>query len=444
MGCGGRADELRARLSQLRAEELEIEAELCALEAAQQDATRGQQGDGGKLSREEIQRYSRQLLIPEIGTRGQLCLRNSAVLVVGTGGLGSPCALYLAAMGVGTLGLVDHDTVDHSNLHRQIAHTSASCDSGAHKVVSARMALSRLNPLCRVRTHDMLLDSSNAMETMRGYDVVVDATDNAATRYLINDACVLLGIPLVSGSAVRLDGQLTVYNYNGGPCYRCLFPVPPPPDAVATCSETGVLGIVPGVIGCLQALEVVKVLTGKKMDEAPGMLLFSYKSQPHFRAIKLRPRVATCAVCGDAPTIAGLVDYAAFCGSGPNDRAPDWTVLDDPSQRVSCTEFSAIQSRTDRRHLLLLDVRDEVQFDICSLPGALNIPADQLEQRRPELERAIGALDGGPVYAICRRGNLSQLAVKYVRDELGYAECYDIARGLIGWQEEVDHDFPAY
>ncbi|KAJ2712301.1 hypothetical protein H4R19_002824 [Coemansia spiralis] len=432
----GRAAELRARLGRLRAEELEIEAQLCALEDTLPPA-RSQQD---RLSRDEIGRYSRQLLLPEVGTGGQLRLRNSAVLVVGTGGLGSPCALYLAAMGVGTLGLVDHDTVDHSNLHRQIAHTTAACESAARKVVSAHAALARLNPQCRVRTHDLLLDSTNALDTLRGYDIVVDATDNAATRYLVNDACVLLGVPLVSGSAVRVDGQLTVYNYNGGPCYRCLFPAPPPADAVATCSEAGVLGVVPGIIGCLQALEVVKVLTGRKKDEAPGMLLFSYKSQPYFRAIKLRSRVPTCAVCGDAPTITELVDYVAFCGSGPSDSTPALDILDDPGQRVSCREYSAAM---DRPHLLL-DVRDETQFGICSLPGALNIPVGQLDGRRAELERAIRALDGAPVYAICRRGNDSQLAVQYIRSTLGYAECYDVARGLIGWQAEVDPEFPTY
>ncbi|KAJ2762578.1 hypothetical protein IWQ56_005012 [Coemansia nantahalensis] len=432
-----RAAELRARLGRLRAEELALEAELCALEAGQADERRSQQ-DG--LSRDEIQRYSRQLLLAEVGTGGQVRLRNSAVAVVGTGGLGSPCALYLAAMGVGTLGLVDHDTVDHSNLHRQIAHTTAACEGAARKVVSAHAALARLNPQCRVRTHDVLLESANALEILRGYDVVVDASDNAATRYLVNDACVMLGIPLVSGSAVRVDGQLTVYNYNGGPCYRCLFPTPPPAATVATCSETGVLGVVPGIIGCLQALEVVKVVTGRKEDEPPSMLLFSYKAHPHFRSIKLRGRVPTCAVCGDAPTVTGLVDYAAFCGAGPSDCPQTLDVLDDPSQRVSCREYSAAMGRPH----LLLDVRDEVQFAICSLPGALNVPLDRLDERRAELQRAIGALGGAPVYVVCRRGNDSQLAVRYIRDTLGYAACYDVGRGLIGWQAEVDPEFPTY
>ncbi|KAJ2805036.1 hypothetical protein H4R20_002257 [Coemansia guatemalensis] len=441
-----RAIELRARLAQLRKEELEIEAELCSLEMSHSATLQPplqSQGSSNVLSNEEIRRYSRQLLIPEVGTKGQRRLRDSAVLVIGTGGLGSPCALYLASMGVGTLGLVDHDTVDHSNLHRQIIHTEASC-AGAPKVVSAHMGLSRLSSLCNVRIHNVLLDSSNAKDIMNGYDVVVDATDNAATRYLINDACVLLGIPLVSGSAVRLDGQLTVYNYNGGPCYRCLFPTPPPVDTMAGCSETGVLGVVPGIIGCLQAMETVKLLTGRKMDEHPSMLLFSYASQPHFRSIKLRSRSAGCAVCGDSPTVTELVDYVAFCGSGPHDNAPSWSILDDPAQRISCKEFSAFRSTTPRKPHLLLDVRNEVEFEICSLPNSLNIPLDQFDRRQDELEKAIGDLDGGPVYALCRRGNFSQLAVRHIRDKLGYSECYDIARGLVGWQEEVDSNFPAY
>ncbi|KAJ2460517.1 hypothetical protein GGF42_000797 [Coemansia sp. RSA 2424] len=441
MDNSNRIRELKARLGRLRNEELEIMAELCALEAADSAVPAIKALAGDRLSLDEIRRYSRQLLIPEVGTKGQRQLRDSAVLVVGTGGLGSPCALYLAAMGVGTLGLVDHDTVDYSNLHRQIIHTEAAC--GVSKVTSACTGLSRLNPLCRIRTHDVLLDSANAKEIMQGYDLVVDATDNAATRYLINDACVMLNLPLVSGSAVRLDGQLTVYNYNGGPCYRCLFPTPPPVDAMASCSETGVLGVVPGVIGCLQAMEAVKVLTGRKAAEDPNLLIFSYKSQPHFRSIKLRSRKPTCAVCGDTPTVKELVDYAAFCGSGPNDNAPDWKILDDPSQRVSCTEYSRVANDSASKHLLL-DVRDELQFDICSLPNSLNIPIDQFDQRRDELEQAIREIDGAPVYAVCRRGNLSQLAVQYIRHKLGYERCYDIAKGLVGWQHEVDSDFPAY
>ncbi|KAJ2492132.1 hypothetical protein IWW37_001709 [Coemansia sp. RSA 2050] len=436
-----RIRQLRTRLSRIRNEELETMAELCALEATESTFTAPKDLADDKLSPEEVRRYSRQLLIPEIGTKGQRQLRDSSVLVVGTGGLGSPCALYLAAMGVGTLGLVDHDTVDYSNLHRQIIHTETAC--GSSKVVSARLGLLRLNPLCNVHAHNVLLDSSNAKGIMQGYDLVVDATDNAATRYLINDACVMLNIPLVSGSAVRLDGQLTVYNYNGGPCYRCLFPTPPPVDAMASCSETGVLGVVPGVIGCLQAMEVVKVLTGRKMAEDPNLLIFSYKSQPHFRSIKLRSRKPTCAVCGDIPTVRELVDYAAFCGSGPNDNAPDWKILDDPSQRVSCTEYYRVASDPTTKHLLL-DVRDETQFDICSLPNSLNIPIDQFDQRLDELERAIRELGGAPVYTVCRRGNLSQLAVVYIRQKLGYGQCYDIAKGLVGWQQEVDSGFPAY
>ncbi|KAJ2213375.1 hypothetical protein EV179_003884 [Coemansia sp. RSA 487] len=439
--------DLRSRLDRLRKEELEIEAELCALEALptasnSASSTRTHSQAKPKLSSAEIRRYSRQLLVPEIGTKGQLCLRNSSVLIVGTGGLGSPCAMYLAAMGVGTLGLVDHDTVDHSNLHRQIIHSDTAAGE-TPKVVSAHMGLARLNPLCNVRLHNVLLDSSNAMDIMRSYNVVVDATDNAATRYLINDACVMLGLPLVSGSAVRLDGQLTVYNYNGGPCYRCMFPSPPPVDAMANCSETGVLGIVPGIIGCLQAMEVVKVLTQRKKSEAPSMLIFSYRSQPHFQYIKLRPRKPTCAVCGDSPTVTELANYTAFCGAGPNDNAPDWKILKDLSQRISCKMFDKVVQTPGKKYLLL-DVREELEFDICSLPDSVNIPVDQFDRRRDELEKLLRDLDGAPVYTVCRRGNLSQLAVQYIREKLKYNECYDIARGLVGWQQEVDQDFPAY
>ncbi|KAJ2787577.1 hypothetical protein GGI15_000600 [Coemansia interrupta] len=434
--------ELRDQLRSLRKQELEIEAQILALEAEEPSAAKK---TGEKLSNEEIRRYSRQLLIPEVGTEGQLKLRNSSVLVVGTGGLGSPCALYLAAMGVGRLGLVDHDVVDKSNLHRQVLHTEASC--GVSKILSAVTSISRLSSLCETRVYDMLLDSSNARDIISGYDIVVDATDNAATRYLINDACVLSGIPLVSGSAVRLDGQLTVYNHNGGPCYRCLFPTPPAPDATANCSETGVLGVVPGVIGCLQAMEVVKLVTGRKVNEDPSLLLFSYRSQPHFRTVKLRARKPTCAVCGDEPTVTKLIDYVAFCGAGPNDDAPQWKLLEDPAHRISCEKYREIQNLSDTgvggKHLLL-DVRDEVQFTICQLPHSVNIPIDQFDSRRKELEEAVKALDGAPVYAVCRRGNLSQMAVQYIRDQLGYEQCFDIAGGLVAWQREVDAEFPAY
>ncbi|KAJ1725820.1 hypothetical protein LPJ53_000081 [Coemansia erecta] len=434
--------ELRDQLHSLRKQELEIEAQILALEAEEQSTA---QKASDRLTNEEIRRYSRQLLIPEVGTEGQLKLRNSSVLVVGTGGLGSPCALYLAAMGIGRLGLVDHDVVDQSNLHRQVLHTEASC--GFSKVLSAVTSISRLSSLCETKVYDVLLDSTNARDIIGGYDIVVDATDNAATRYLINDACVLSGIPLVSGSAVRLDGQLTVYNHNGGPCYRCLFPTPPAPDAMANCSETGVLGVVPGVIGCLQAMEVVKLATGRKVNEDPSMLLFSYRSQPHFRSVKLRGRKPTCAVCGDEPTVTKLIDYVAFCGAGPNDDAPQWKLLEDPTHRISCERYREVQDLSDAgvggKHLLL-DVRDEVQFTICQLPHSVNIPIDQFDTRRKELEEAVQSLDGAPVYAVCRRGNLSQMAVRYIRDQLGYEQCFDIAGGLVAWQREVDAEFPAY
>ncbi|KAJ1891971.1 hypothetical protein LPJ66_006618, partial [Kickxella alabastrina] len=190
------------------------------------------------------------------------------------------------------------------------------------------------------------------------------------------------------------------------------------------------------------AMEAVKVLTGRKKEETPNLLIFSYRSQPHFRSIKLRSRKPTCAVCGDAPTVTELVDYAAFCGAGPNDNVPEWSILSDPDQRISCKEYS--QLLTDSSRHLLLDVRDEVQFEICSLPNSLNIPMDQFDQRREELEKVVNDLGGAPIYTLCRRGNLSQLAVQYIRDNLGYKECYDIAKGLIGWQSDVDPDFPAY
>ncbi|OZJ05966.1 hypothetical protein BZG36_01257 [Bifiguratus adelaidae] len=214
-----------------------------------------------KLSNGEILRYGRQLILPNFGPKGQLKLRNASILIAGAGGLGSPAALYLGASGLGRLGIIDHDTVDTSNLHRQVIHTEDRV--GVNKAESAKMAIKQINSLCEVVAYDLLLDSSNALNIIRNYDVVIDATDNAATRYLLNDACVLAGKPLVSGSALRLDGQLTIYNYRGGPCYRCLYPTPPPPETVTNCADGGVLGIVPGIIGCLEALEAIKIITEK-------------------------------------------------------------------------------------------------------------------------------------------------------------------------------------
>ncbi|KAJ1967337.1 hypothetical protein IWQ62_001925 [Dispira parvispora] len=393
-----------------------------------------------RLTNPEIARYSRHLLLPEVGIPGQLQLRNAAVLVVGAGGLGAPCLLYLAAMGVGKLGIVDHDHVEVSNLQRQVIHTETRAQQGMSKGRSAQQAIRALNSNCRSEVYDTLLDSSNAMEIMTPYDVVVDATDNVPTRYLINDACVLLGKPLVSASALKLEGQLTVYHHQGGPCYRCLFPVPPPPETVTNCSEGGVLGVVPGVLGTLQALEVVKVLLGKT-SPTPSLLLFSAFSFPLFRSIKIRSRQSTCAICGDQPTITQLQDYVAFCQSQPVDQPLALQILG-TLNRVTCENYAQVRQSGDPH--ILLDVREPVEFAICHLPNAINIPWKVLPSQVERVQQyRQGSNEDLPIYVICRLGNDSQLATQHLLS-LGLTGVKDVIGGLRCWTTAVDPDFPVY
>ncbi|KAJ1985497.1 hypothetical protein H4R33_003999 [Dimargaris cristalligena] len=390
------------------------------------------------LNNPEIARYSRQLLLPEVGVQGQLSLRNASVLVVGAGGLGSPCILYLAAMGVGKIGVIDHDTVEISNLQRQVIHSESR--AGLSKARSARLAVHELNSDCHCIAYDLVFDYTVALSVAAEYDVVVDATDNVPTRYLVNDTCVLLGKPLVSASALKLDGQLTVYNYAGGPCYRCLFPVPPPPETVTNCSDGGVLGVVPGILGTLQALEVVKILTGVKAKEAPTLLLFSAFSSPTFRSIKIRGKQAHCAVCGTQPTITELQDYVAFCGSQPTDGPVHLNLLP-AGDRITCADYHTLR-QTGQPHLLV-DVREPVQYDICRLPGSLHVPWRDFAQRVPDILAAREAVSHQPIYIICRLGNDSQEAVLHLR-ERGVVDAKDIVGGLLEWHQSVDPTFPAY
>jgi adenylyltransferase/sulfurtransferase len=320
-----------------------------------------------QLSVEEVGRYGRQLILPEWGRRGQESVKANSVLIVGVGGLGCPCALYLAAAGIGRLGLLDYDRVELSNLHRQVLH----CENrvGVAKTESGRDAVKGLNSHVSVTTHTVLLDSTNALSILSQYDIIVDATDNVATRYLLNDGCVLLGKPLVSGSALRFEGQLTVYGWRGGPCYRCLFPSPPPPASVTNCSEGGVLGVVPGVIGSLQALEALKIASGMEPLYSQQLLLFDALGGG-FRTIRLRPRQPQCAVCGENPSITALIDYELFCGSRADDKEKRVDILD-PELRVSPQEYSKVVSG-GKPHLML-DVREEVEYQICHLPHSRSI-----------------------------------------------------------------------
>jgi adenylyltransferase/sulfurtransferase len=315
------------------------------------------------MNLDDYKRYGRQLILPIIGKPGQIKLKDASVLVVGAGGLGSPVILYLAAAGIGTLGIVDHDTVDVGNLHRQIIHDETRL--GINKAISAKEHAQQLNSTCTITAYDAYMTSDNALDIVQRYDVIVDCSDNVATRYLVNDVTVHLNKVLVSGSAIRTEGQVCVYHYQGGPCYRCLFPEPPPPETVTNCSDGGVLGPVCGVIGSLQAVQVIKVITDQEI--LPQLLMYSamHASVP-FRCVKLRGRNVKCAVCGDVPTIRTLVDSVQYCGTGGwNDRGDQLNLLK-AEERISCEEFHNVRKDSGQPYVLL-DVRNAVQFDICHL-----------------------------------------------------------------------------
>ncbi|XP_036605184.1 adenylyltransferase and sulfurtransferase MOCS3 [Trichosurus vulpecula] len=405
------------------------------------------------LSREEILRYSRQLVLPELGVRGQLRLAASSVLVVGCGGLGCPLAQYLAAAGVGRLGLVDHDVVELSNLHRQVLHGEAR--AGQAKAHSATAAIGRLNSAVQCVPYAEALTPATALDLVRRYDVVADCSDNVPTRYLVSDACVLAGRPLVSASALRLEGQLTVYHYQDGPCYRCVFPTPPPAETVTNCADGGVLGVVPGVLGCLQALEVIKIAAGLGPSYSGSLLLFDALGG-QFRCIRLRGRRSDCVVCGDQPTVTRLQDYEAFCGSSATDKCRSLQLLSQ-EERVSTAHYKRVLDAGEPH--LLLDVRPKVEVDICCLPHALHIPLSHLERRDVEsLELLRDAIRKGkqniqkgtlfPIYVICKLGNDSQKAVKVLQSlsikELDSFLARDIVGGLMAWATKIDPTFPQY
>ncbi|XP_052506881.1 adenylyltransferase and sulfurtransferase MOCS3 [Budorcas taxicolor] len=401
------------------------------------------------LSREEIRRYSRQLVLPELGMQGQLRLAAAAVLIVGCGGLGCPLAQYLAAAGVGRLGLVDYDVVEASNLARQVLHGEAL--AGRAKVFSAAAALRRLNSAVECVPYAQALTPATALDLVRRYDVVADCSDNAPTRYLVSDACVLAGRPLVSASALRFEGQLTVYHYGGGPCYRCVFPRPPPAETVTSCADGGVLGAVTGVLGCLQALEVLKTAAGLGPSYSGRLLLFD-ALRGDFRCIRLRRRRPDCAACGERPTVTDLQDYESFCGSSATDKCRSLRLLS-PEERISVMDYKRLLDSGSPH--LLLDVRPQVEVDICRLPHALHIPLKRLERKDAEslkvLEEAIregkqGAQEGAsvPIYVICKLGNDSQKAVKILQSWADVDSVKDVVGGLMAWAAKIDGTFPQY
>jgi molybdopterin/thiamine biosynthesis adenylyltransferase/rhodanese-related sulfurtransferase len=381
------------------------------------------------LTRPELLRYARHLALPEVGIAGQRRLKAAKVLCVGAGGLGSPVALYLAAAGVGTLGLVDFDVVDASNLQRQILHGTR--DVGRPKLDSATDRIADVNPHVRVVRHDVRLDSANALEILAGYDVVVDGTDNFPTRYLVNDACVMLGKPNVYGSIFRWEGQVSVFATAGGPCYRCLFREPPPPGLVPSCAEGGVLGVLPGIIGSLQAMETIKLLLGVG-DTLAGKLLLFDGLQMSWREVALR-RNPECPVCGDRPTQTELIDYEVFCGVKP---APGTTEV--AAEDVGVPELDAVEVARRLEGAsppFLLDVRESWEWAVGSLEGAHPIPLGELDGRLTEVPR------DRPVVVYCRVGERSRTAARQLLDE-GWPEVYNLAGGILAWARDVDVHMP--
>ena len=385
-----------------------------------------------ELTNAEVQRYSRHLILPEVGPDGQRRLKAGRVLCVGAGGLGSPAALYLAAAGVGTIGIVDFDAVDASNLQRQILHSTP--DVGRPKLQSAREKLSALNPEVRIETHETTLTSKNAFELFREYDVILDGTDNFATRYLVNDACVLLGKPNAYGSIFRFEGQASVFATKNGPCYRCLYPEPPPPGLVPSCAEGGVLGVLPGVIGTIQATESIKLLLGAGSTLIGRLLLYDAWNM-RFRELKLR-RDPDCPVCGDHPTVRELIDYEQFCGvTQPAASAAPAALTSD--FEVTVEQLNEI--RKSGQPLYLLDVREPQEFQICRIPGSTLIPLGQLPARLNEVPTAAGSPE---IIVHCKSGVRSARAVRLLQ-ERGIA-ARNLKGGILAWIDRIDPTLPKY
>ncbi len=379
------------------------------------------------LSKDEIMRYSRHLIMPEVGMDGQLKLKQAKVLCIGTGGLGAPLGLYLAAAGVGRIGLVDFDKVDPTNLQRQILFDTN--DIGRPKIEAATNRLRNLNPEIRIDNFETRLTSENALDILKDYDFVVDGTDNFPTRYLVNDACVILGKPNVYGSIFRFEGQISIFGHPGGPCYRCLYPEPPPPGLVPSCAEGGVLGVLPGIVGAIQAAETLKLIIGKGEPLVGRLLLFDALAM-RFRELKLRKN-PECPVCGEHRTITKLIDYAEFCGvRGEESATPAKTAVPEISPR----ELKARLDRGD--HLFILDVREPHEFQICNLGGHL-IPLGDLSRRVNELDSS------REIVAHCRSGKRSAEAVEFLRGA-GFRKVSSLKGGILAWSDEVDASVPKY
>lgn len=376
------------------------------------------------LSREELRRYGRHLILPEVGLEGQKKLKASRVLVVGAGGLGSPVMLYLAAAGVGKIGIVDFDAIGLSNLQRQVIHSTENV--GRSKLESAKQRMKDINPTISVETFNERLTSGNALDILKGYDVVVDGTDNFPTRYLVNDACVLLMKPNVYGSIFRFEGQASVFDARRGPCYRCLYPEPPPPGLVPSCAEGGVLGVLPGIVGSIQATETIKILLGIG-DSLVGRLLLLDALKMEFRELKLRKH-PECPLCGEKPSIRELMDYEEFCGY-------------DPQHQREIREFEISAEDLKRRmdlgeDILLIDVREPHEYEIVNMGGQL-MPLGVLSARVHELDSS------REIVAYCHYGQRSERAITFLR-EIGFKKVKNLAGGIDRWSEVVDHSLPRY
>jgi adenylyltransferase/sulfurtransferase len=381
-----------------------------------------------ELTQDDLSRYSRHLILPEVGEEGQRKLKAARVLCVGTGGLGSPLALYLAAAGVGTLGLVDFDVVDASNLQRQIIHSTP--DVGRKKLDSAAEKLKALNPYLNVVKHDTLLSSANALDILKDYEVIADGTDNFPTRYLVNDACVLLGKPNAYGSIFRFEGQASVFAAKDGPCYRCLYPEPPPPGLVPSCAEGGVLGILPGLIGVIQATETIKLILGKGATLV-GRLLLVDALNMRFRELKLRKN-PECPVCGVHPTVTRLIDYQQFCGIAPS--APKENTVKNGIPQITVKD---LKRRIDAgEDLFILDVREPFEYQIANIGGKL-IPQGEVPQRLSEIDR------NREIVVQCKSGGRSQRIAEYLH-EVGYPKVINLAGGILAWSNEIDSTVSKY
>ncbi len=380
-----------------------------------------------ELNNDEIRRYSRHLILPEVGLAGQKKIKGTSVLCIGAGGLGSPIAMYLAAAGIGKLGIVDFDTVDYSNLQRQILHTDA--DVGRPKAQSAKETIHGINPNCEVVIHNTRISSENALDLIRPYDIVVDGTDNFPTRYLTNDACVLLKKPNVYGSIFRFEGQASVFApHLGGPCYRCLYPEPPPPGMVPSCAEGGVLGVLPGIVGCIQTTEILKLAIGKGTSLVGRLVLFNALDMK-FRELKLR-RDPQCPVCGEHPTIKELIDYEQFCGIVPQAEPtanPDEVTVQDMKKVLDNPALG----------IKVIDVREPDEYEIAHVDGVPLFPLSTLQQTFTELD------PNQQYYIHCKMGGRSMKALEFLRGQ-GFKYLKNVKGGIDAWSDEIDRNVPRY